>query len=166
MLTGPLALNHNYLPSSDGGESVHCVIPIALLDILKKALRIPKGNIMLVSWIRLARQNLRWGYSRPWLPSLPPPLHLFIHLSHSRLIHVSLNPPLAACAMTCQKTTAATGTGPVKSTQTACRVQLKVSLKGDSEGEQLHCVLVDISTEICKNPSGDKCGHASVTRLH
>lgn len=36
-LPGLLELNHNYLPSSDGGESVHCVIPISPLD-MKNAL--------------------------------------------------------------------------------------------------------------------------------
>lgn len=60
---GLLELNHNYLFSSDRGESVHCVILISPLDI-KNAPRIQKGNIMLVSWIWLARQNLRRGYSR------------------------------------------------------------------------------------------------------
>lgn len=32
-LPGLLELNHNYLASSDGGESVHCVIPISPLDM-------------------------------------------------------------------------------------------------------------------------------------
>lgn len=40
---GLLELNHNYLPSSDGGESVHCVIPISPLD-MKNAPQIQKGE--------------------------------------------------------------------------------------------------------------------------
>lgn len=75
---GLLELNRNYPPSSDRGESVHCVIPISPLDI-KNAPRIQKGNIMLVSWIWLAKQNLRQGYSRPWVTLSV--LYLFISLS-------------------------------------------------------------------------------------
>lgn len=82
-------VNRNYLPSSNGGESARCVIPISPLDI-KNAPRIQRGNIMSVSWIRLARQNLRRSYGRPWVsllffPSLfailtPPSLLLSVHL--------------------------------------------------------------------------------------
>lgn len=42
-LLGLLELNHNYLPSSDGGESVHCVIPISPPDI-KNAPRTQRGE--------------------------------------------------------------------------------------------------------------------------
>lgn len=107
---GLLELNHNYLPSSDGGESVHCVIPISPLD-MKNAPRIQKGNIMSASWIWLARQNLRRGYSRPWValtllflstlylchPSLPSslPLCFYPYISLSFLpVFVSLHPSI------------------------------------------------------------------------
>ncbi len=104
---GLLELNHNYLPSSDGGESVHCVIPISPLD-MKNASRIQRGNIMSVSWIWLARQNLRLGYGRPWValsalslpsPSFHPSLSSFLlcyffpYISLSfLLVFVSLHP--------------------------------------------------------------------------
>lgn len=80
---GLLELNHNYLPSSDGGESVHCVIPISPLD-MKNAPWIQMGNIMWVSCIWLAMQNLRRGFSRPWvaLTALSPPSLSFLPLSH------------------------------------------------------------------------------------
>lgn len=90
-------VNRNYQPSSNRVESVRCVIPISPLDI-KNAPWIQRGNIMLVSWIWLARQNLRRGYTRPWVsllffsipaPSALLPVHLALispsFLSHSVL---------------------------------------------------------------------------------
>lgn len=91
-------VNRNYQPSSNRVESVRCVIPISPLDI-KNAPWIQRGNIMLVSWIWLARQNLRRGYTRPWVsllffsipaPSALLPVHLALispsFLSHSVLV--------------------------------------------------------------------------------
>lgn len=108
-LLGLLELNHNYLPSSDGGESVHCVIHISPPD-MKNAPRIQKGNIMSASWIWLARQNLRWGHSRPWValaalslpslsfhPSLPSsllPTSFYTSPSHFSLF---LSPHIPPC---------------------------------------------------------------------
>lgn len=74
-------VNRNYQPSSNRVESVRCVIPISPLDI-KNAPWIQRGNIMLVSWIWLARQNLRRGYTRPWVSLLffsIPALHSFLY---------------------------------------------------------------------------------------
>lgn len=50
--------------SLDRGESVHGAIPISPLDIKNVSL-VQRGNIMLVSWIYLPRQNLR--HFRPWV---------------------------------------------------------------------------------------------------
>ena len=79
---GFLEMNRNYLPSSGWGESFHCVIPISPFDI-KNAPRTQKGNIMLVSWIWLQRQNLRQVYVRPWLLSLAV-LSFVSHSFHPR----------------------------------------------------------------------------------
>lgn len=136
-LLGLLELNHNYLPSSGGGESVHCVIPISPPD-MKNARRIQRGNIMSVSWIWLARQNLRRGYSRPWVAltalSLPS-LSFHPSLPSSFLLSTSFNtsppyfslvlsplhiPPSLSSLLPFQSTTAATVPLPAKKKKKIC----------------------------------------------
>lgn len=126
-------VNRSYQPSSNRVESVRCVIPISPLDI-KNAPRIQRGNIMLVSWIWLARQNLRRGYTRPWISLL-----FFFHprslctpsctpTSHFSLIFVSLCPVSLSSLLPFQTTTAATVSVPAKKEEKKnCLVRVKVS---------------------------------------
>lgn len=82
-LLGLLELNHNYLPSSDGGESVHCVIPISP-GWHEKRFADSEGEHY-VGFMDLTGEaefetglRLSLGCSRC---SFPSPLYLFIPLS-------------------------------------------------------------------------------------
>lgn len=94
-LPGLLELNHNYLASSDGGESVHCVIPISPLD-MKNAPRNQKrehyvgltdltGEAEFETGLRSSLSLFRCSFS-PALYLLIPSLPLYF------LLYVS-NPP-------------------------------------------------------------------------
>lgn len=113
---GLLELNHNYLPSLNGGELVHCVIPVSPPDI-KRVLWIQRGNIMSVSWIWLLRQNLRQGYGRPWA-ALSLCLSPFTSLIYLPLIpssfSCSISPASLFSPLPSQKTTAAAVLMPVQ----------------------------------------------------
>lgn len=88
---GLLELNHNYLPSSDGGESVHCVIPISPLD-MKNASRIQKGGTLCWSHGFDWRGRI-WDGATVVLELLSllflSPLYLFIPLSHPHTLPFS-----------------------------------------------------------------------------
>lgn len=88
---GLLELNHNYLPSSDRGESVHCVIPISPLDI-KNVPQTQKGKRNVALMDLTAEAEFETG-----LPSTLVALallsllslHLFIRVYHPHSIHLS-----------------------------------------------------------------------------
>lgn len=129
-LPGLLELNHNYLPSSDGGESVHCVIPISPLD-MKNALWNQKREHYVGLTDLTGEAEFETGATSlscfrcsfsPALclliPSLPLYFLLYIPPPPFVLVFVAIHPHFSLCrssVLPLQSTTAATMPVPAKS---------------------------------------------------